>query len=136
MVTLPSRVTLLKGFTILLGGYFLLVGIGCLVAPQEMAAQFSITTIGVHGASTVRGDLGGLFIAMGLLSLGGFRSNWRGSRFLLAVALLLATIAACRLPGLLLDGFDPFTLMLAVVEALLAGLFTLAATVAGQQEER
>jgi len=135
MHRLLSRTALLKALTVLFGIYFVGVALACLIAPQVMADQFGVTAIGVHGASTISGDLGGLFLAMGIMSLSGFRRSWRGSRFLWAVALLLAAIALGRSTALLFEGFDLLTAMLAAIEVILALIFIFAARHAADLEE-
>lgn len=122
-----SRRTVLRSVTAVLGLYFLVVGAGCVLLPEMLAGQFHIVPQGIHGMSTVRGDLGGLFVSMGLLTFVGLRSKRHGAAFLSCVAFVLIVIACARIPGLLLDGWDLLTFALLIVEALLATIFAFTA---------
>jgi len=82
--------------------FFIASGLRLFITPEAMAAAFSIVPSGVPGLSTVRGDLGGTFLAIGLFSAMGLR---RGARhWLYSAAAVLAAIAVGRLIGFALDG--------------------------------
>ncbi len=113
------RIPSLKLVVVGLGVYFLVIGSVCMLMPQPMAEQFSISTIEVHGLSTVRGDLGGLFLGLAIMSFLGVKRPM----MLYAASILLGAIALGRVFGFILDGVTYFTVMLCVVEVILAGIF-------------
>ncbi len=112
--------TLLRVLLVLLAGFFVLMGIYFVSAPLEAKQLFAIEPVGVLGLNTIRGDLGGLFLAFGAFATLGLRNP--GAAWLPALALIMLTIAFGRLTGLVLDGFDPQALVLLVVEVLTAAL--------------
>ena len=80
----------------------LFMGANLMFAPVSGAEGFSITAVGADGLNTIRGDLGGMFLAGGALLVLGLvqgRSEW-----FLAVAVLMAFIATGRLVGFVMDG--------------------------------
>ena len=52
---------------------FVAWGLRFIFTPEAMAAEFAITPSGVAGLSTIRGDLGGAFPAIGLFAAMGLR---------------------------------------------------------------
>lgn len=81
---------------------FLFMGVGFMFEPATNATNLALSPLGEHGLNTIRGDLGGLFIGCtGLLALGILQ---RRGEWLLAVALIMSTIALGRLVGFVLDG--------------------------------
>jgi len=89
--------------------------------PETMAAEFAISPSGTTGLSTIRGDLGGAFLAIGLFAALGMR---RGARhWLYAAAALIGSIALGRTIGIIFDGVTqsvliPFSTELACIAAL------------------
>ncbi len=79
------------------GVLFALLGVGFWAAPELLAQAFNIEALDVAGLSTVRGDLGGLFLALSGLTLGGVyaRRRW----LLIAAALMLSVAVVGRLIG-------------------------------------
>ena len=79
----------------------LLMGFNLMFAPESAVAGFGITPDGVQGLNTIRGDLGGMFIASTvLLGLG----LWKGQpQWYLAVAITMGAIAFGRGVGFALD---------------------------------
>lgn len=87
----------------LFGLLFLALGIGFWLRPETAAGRLHIEAVGVAGFSTLRADLGGLFIGLALLSLG---SVWTRKRWMAcAAALVLAAIAIGRLIGVAVGGW-------------------------------
>jgi len=81
---------------------FLVMGVNCVLDPMAGAAQMAIAPIGPEGLSTIRGDLGGLFLGSALLLVLGI---WREQgTWLVAVAVFMLVIAAGRVVGFVLDG--------------------------------
>ena len=89
-----------------------------------MAAAFSIAPAGLPGVSTVRGDLGGMFVSVGLFAGLGLR---RGAyRSLHTAATIVGAVAFGRLIGFAFDGAPiatvvPFVAELVFIAVLLFG---------------
>ena len=81
---------------------FLMMGAGFMFDPAGSAVGVGLTPVAELGLNTLRGDMGGLFLAStALIGLGIFlnRGDW-----LLAVAILMLFIAAGRAIGFVVDG--------------------------------
>lgn len=81
---------------------FLFMGAGFMFDPTGSAVGVGLSPLAELGLNTLRGDMGGLFLAStALIGLGIFlkRGDW-----LLAVAILMLFIAAGRLIGFVIDG--------------------------------
>ena len=92
----------LKILTGLFALLFLFMGLQLMFAPASGAVGMAVTPIGEHGLNTLRGDMGGMFVAssaMLILGLVRGRAVW-----FLAVALLMGLIALGRLIGFVMDG--------------------------------
>ena len=73
------------------------LGLGFWAAPTLLAQRFSIEALSISGLSTIRADLGGLFLALSALCLVG---AWtRRQPLLVAAALMLSAIVVGRLIG-------------------------------------
>lgn len=108
---------LLAGFV---GVLFLVMGLMFLLAPAQLATQFAVLPEGVAGFSTLRGDLGGLFIGMALFTLAG---AIRASRKWLTVPVVfLGFIVIGRILNLLIDGRSRESVQSIVLELLLIAL--------------
>ncbi len=84
------------------GLFFLALGLMFLLSPGNQVMQFALLPSGNAGLSSLRGDMGGLFLGMALFSLLG---AIRGSFRLLAIpASFLGFIILRRLLNLMLDG--------------------------------
>ena len=82
--------------------------------PDAMAPEFSIVPLGVAGLSTIRGDLGGAFIAIGVLIALGLQAN--AARWLYAAAGIISAVAFGRVIGFVADGTVPNSVVPFVVE--------------------
>ena len=90
----------------------------------ESAMGIEATNGNLLGLSTLRGDVAGLFLGLGLmLALGLWQRN---STWFLAVALLMATIAFGRLVGFVADGVTGLAVANLVIEIVVIGLMWLA----------
>jgi hypothetical protein len=81
---------------------FLSMGVGFMFDPSGSAVGVGLEPLGELGLNTLRGDMGGMFLAStALIGLGIFlkKSDW-----LLAVAVLMLLIAAGRVIGFAVDG--------------------------------
>ena len=79
-----------------------------------MAGEFFIAPTDAAGWSTVRGDLGGLFIAVGAFAALGLRSGY--ARRLWTAATIVGAVAFGRLIGFVTDGPTPTALVAFVTE--------------------
>jgi ribonuclease Z len=79
------------------GLLFALLGIGFWAAPELLAQRFNIEALDVAGLSTLRADLGGLFLTLSGLTLGGVYARRRS--LLIAAALMLSAAVIGRLIG-------------------------------------
>lgn len=104
----------------LVGAGGVTIGLAALADPARIAARFAVTPEGAVGFGTVRGDLGGFFLAAGAFSLAAALRNDR--RLLLAPL----TLFGCALLGRAVTaahmGLDAAATPLLVIEALLVGL--------------
>ena len=72
------------------------------IDPAGASGGFSVTPLGADGLSTLRGDLGGMFLTGGvLLALGIVQQK---AQWFYAVAILMGLIALGRLVGFVVDG--------------------------------
>ena len=81
---------------------FLFMGAGFMFDPSGSASGVGLSPLGEVGLNTLRGDMGGMFLAStALIGLGILlkRGDW-----LLAVAILMLFIAAGRIIGFIVDG--------------------------------
>jgi hypothetical protein len=86
----------------LIGLVFLGLGLNFMFNPVTMAAGFGLVAEDVSGVNSIRGDLGGLFLAMSMMMAAGLATSQR--LWFLAVAVLVGCIALGRLLGFVLDG--------------------------------
>lgn len=81
---------------------FAAIGVALWIAPEAAAVPFGLTPVGTDGLTTLRADLGGLFIGLALLA--GAAAKDRRRPFFLAAAALLAAVGMGRIIGLLANG--------------------------------
>jgi hypothetical protein len=98
-------------------------GIGFGFAPERAAVNFAITTTGLAGLGTLRADLGGCFLALGLVTLAGLRPGH--SSWLIAPLVFFAAFLALRLFHLAIDGVSFGGLRSATIEAIALALLYL-----------
>ena len=111
----------------LVGLLFLMLGIGFMVLPDTMAVAFVVQPISEQGLSSIRGDIGGLFLGMGFFALLG---AWGARRRWLAVPVtLLLLIISGRLITLAVNGFSETGVRMLMVEAVLAVVLLLSIAV-------
>ena len=100
---------------------FLFMGAGFVFDPAGSGSNVGLSPLGELGLNTLRGDMGGLFLAStALIGLGLF---FRNGAWLVAVAVLMLFIAAGRLLGFVFDG-NPTqpTLLAFAFEIVIAGV--------------
>lgn len=104
----------------LLGLLFAVFGLAFWVVPEAAAQRLGIGASGVLGIGTLRADLGGLFLGLAALCAAAAWSRRRS--WLVAVALVLATIVLGRAVGWVTDGAGGGIAELAVELAALGAL--------------
>ncbi len=80
----------------------LVMGFNLMFDPADSALGFNVTPIGIDGLSTLRADLGGMFLASAVLLVLGLVQQ--KAQWFYAVAILMGLIALGRLIGFVLDG--------------------------------
>jgi hypothetical protein len=108
----------------LIGLLFLGLGLNFMFNPVSMAAGFGLVAEDVSGLNSIRGDFGGLFLAMSMMVAVGLASGQR--LWFLAVAVLLGCIALGRLLGFVLDGFAGNNVPAFLLELVLALILLMA----------
>jgi len=112
---MPTAIRIVVALLALL---LLLVGLGLMLNPTSAQQQLGIQALGIAGLSTVRGDLGGMFVgSAALLAWGVVRGR---TLLFLAVAVLLAAIASGRLIGFVMDGASARVIAPFAVELVMA----------------
>ncbi len=104
--------------------FFLAFSFRFFFLPEGIAADFAIAPLGVAGLSTIRGDLGGAFFAIGVFALLGLRAG--ATQWLYASAAIVGAVAFGRTVGFAIDGLltttlVPFLIEVAFVAILLIG---------------
>jgi putative intracellular protease/amidase len=99
---------------------FLLVGVALGLMPLLAAPGFAVTASGIAGLGTLRADLGGCFVGLGVFTLAGLRPGHAGW---LAVPLaFVGAFLGLRLLHLGFDGVSEAGVRSTVVEAVLVAL--------------
>jgi hypothetical protein len=89
-------------FLILPAVFFLLTGYRWLVSPEDAASVLMMPLLKGVALSSQMGDIGGMFLAMGLLTTGA--AVYRKGDWLMSVSIILACIAIFRLLSYTLHG--------------------------------
>lgn len=107
-------VKVLRGAIMLVALFNIAIGLLFLFRPNEAAARFALTPLGVQGLATVRADFPAFFLTGGLFALAG---SWRrAAEPLLVPICLLAFALSGRMVSLLLDGYVPTAVPPMIVE--------------------
>jgi hypothetical protein len=108
----------------LIGLFNIMIGLGFLLAPAQLAGQFFLSPIGIQGLATLRADFPGFFITGGVFAvMGAVKKD--GAPLL--VPLLLLTIAITgRAVSLLQDGVVPTAAAPMLAEAVMIAALLLA----------
>jgi len=91
-----------RGLVVLIGVILLLIGLGFLASPSNLAFRFSVHPSSVAGFATLRGDLGGLFLGMAVFTLLGALPS--KTRWLTVPTVFLAAIMLGRVVNLVFEG--------------------------------
>jgi ribonuclease Z len=117
---IPRILRMLTGLVAVL---FLALGLGLLLTPERLTGQFALLPSGYPGFSTLRADLGGLFLGMAAFTLiGVLRAS---SRWLTVPSVFLGFIILGRLLNLLLDGHSREAVRFMALEVVLATILLL-----------
>ena len=109
-----------RGLVILVGLFFCLMGGRFVLMPKQAAVQFFLHVDGAAGWSTIRGDLGGAFLTVGIITLLALRRDQY--RWLLVPGMFLTVVMAARIVGIAGDGIAPPVLLSLGVEAVLLAM--------------
>ena len=106
------------------------LGAKSMFAPKSMLDNFAVDPRGKAGLNTIRGVIGGLFIALMSMVVTGLVTG--ETLWFLAVAIVLGVVAAGRVVGLAADGFEkaavpPLVLESVMVAVLVSGHVVLGA---------
>ncbi|MEZ5558205.1 MAG: DUF4345 family protein [Pseudomonadales bacterium] len=118
---------LLKILVGLVALLLLYLGLGLVFDPLEGVRAFAVEPQGLHGLSTIRGDLGGMFIASTIMLSIGLATG--ASLWYMAVAVLMGAIAAGRVVGFVVDGYDDASLAPFIVELVMVAVLVTARVV-------
>ncbi|MDC1513609.1 hypothetical protein N8456_05925 [Porticoccaceae bacterium] len=99
---------------VLMGVSMLLGAIGFMFSPEAMEAQFSVVASRVDGMGTLRGDLGGFFLALSIFTLYGSRSG-KSAWLAVPVVFLLAVLFG-RVVHIVIDGLTQPALRSTLIE--------------------
>jgi ribonuclease Z len=117
---------ILRALTGLVAVLFLALGLALLFAPERVADPLALLAAGYAGLSTLRGNLGGLFLGMGTFTLAGaIRTS---NRWLIVPSAFLGFIILGRLVNLLLDGYSRPAAQALALELLFATILLLTLT--------
>lgn len=128
-----AREHLFSIFIILPGILFLFIGFQWLVAPEDAAAALMMPLLKGAGLNSQIGDIGGLFLGMGLLVLGAVTT--KKSDLLLSVSVLLSCIVTYRLLSFALCDATLIVQMV-VVETVIAIWYLVASKKMNEREQK
>ncbi|UVO53246.1 hypothetical protein [Sphingomonas sp. SUN039] len=108
----------------LVGLFNVVLGLGFLFDPVELAARFALSPIGTQGLATIRADFPAFFLTGGVFALVG---AWRAdSKPLLVPLVLLGVALTGRFVSIAIDGMVATTLPPMIAEALMIVVVLLA----------
>ncbi|MCK8061698.1 MULTISPECIES: DUF4345 family protein [unclassified Fusibacter] len=128
-----ARKHLFTIFIMLPGILFLFLGFQWLVAPEDAAAALMMPLLNGAGLNSQIGDIGGLFLGMGLLVMGAVTT--KKSDLLLSVSVLLSCIATYRLISFALCDATLIVQMF-VVETVIAIWYLVASKKMNEREQK
>jgi hypothetical protein len=91
---------------------------------EGLVAERGVHAIELIGRANVRADMGGIFLAIGILAL--IASYKRSTSWLAATIIVPACALAGRFVSIAIDGYEPRVLQPIIVEAVVIGLFAFA----------
>ena len=102
------------GAALILG---VVVGLRWLFDPVGAGNEFGIAYNGAVGLNQVRGDMGGVFVGLGVITILGVTRP--EPRFLEAVAIAIGGVIVGRAWGVIVDGFAPLSVVSMGIEVVL-----------------
>lgn len=113
-----------QGSIVLVSLMMFFLGTKSMFAPKSMLENFDISPGGAAGLNTIRGVIGGLFIAsLGMLITGLVLGE---TLLFLAVAAIMMAVAFGRLIGLISDGFNKAVVPPLIVELVISSILIFA----------
>lgn len=110
------------------------VGLRWVFDPMGAGNEFGIAFNGAVGLNQVRGDMGGVFVGLGIITILGVTRP--EPLFLEAVAIAIGGVIVGRAWGVIVDGFAPVSVISMGIEAVLvASLVITANAMRGGPEE-
>ncbi len=107
----------------LVGLFNILIGLGFMFRPAQLAVAFFLSPVGSQGLATLRADFPGFFITGGAYA---FIASLRRDRAATMVPIALISIALIgRCISLIADGMAPTAIQPMVVEAVMISLLLL-----------
>lgn len=108
----------------LVGLFNMLLGLGFMFNPIQLAARFALSPIGTQGLATIRADFPAFFLTGAIFALVG---AWRADSKPLLVPLVLLSLALSgRFVSIAIDGMVTTTLPPMIAEALMIVVLLLA----------
>jgi hypothetical protein len=107
----------------LVGAFNLLLGMGFLFSPVQLAARFALSPVGTQGLATIRADFPAFFITGAIFAMVG---AWRADPKPLLIPLVLLSLALSgRFISIVIDGMVSTTFPPMIAEALMIGIILL-----------
>jgi hypothetical protein len=101
----------------LVGLFNILLGLGFLLSPVQLAARFALSPVGIQGLATIRADFPAFFLTGAAFALIG---AWRGDpKPLIVPVVLLSTALFGRFVSIAIDGVVPTTFPPMIAEAVM-----------------
>jgi hypothetical protein len=122
---------------ILLGFIVFVLGVGVggrfMFAPESTGAEFGMAFDGARALNQVRGDIGGVFVALAVVTLLGMVR--REPRYFEAVAICMLGVMLARILGFAVDGdVQAESVVAALAELIIAGVLLYAARMPSASE--
>lgn len=92
----------IQGLVVLIALLFLFMGVNFVLNPTDAGGGVGLEAMNVTGWSSLRGDMGGLFLGTAALCIYGLVRRNEGA--FLAVAVYMGAIALCRIVGFTQEG--------------------------------
>jgi hypothetical protein len=118
----------------LVGFFNILLGLGFLLNPVQLAARFALSPIGTQGLATIRADFPAFFLTGAAFALLG---AWRADPKPLIVPLVLLSAALSgRFVSIAIDGVVPTTFPPMIAEAMMIVILIVARRAFAQPTDR
>lgn len=115
----------IQGLVVLIVLLFLFMGVNFVLNPSAAGGGVGLEALNITGMSSLRGDMGGLFLGTAALLIYGLVRRNEGA--FLAVAVYMGAIALCRIVGFVQEGYTESALTAFGVEVVIVLLLAYAA---------